>query len=175
MKRFLKWSSLGAVSLIAVAVLFVIGNLVYAQTITGNTDYWNMFFFNNNCSGLTPRNPGVKGAQVCFDTTSLSMYIWSGSAFVGAASGNALIIKSPTAMCTTSNTVGALCAEPTVTLSPGFADGNYAISCTCASVGTNVPVVEAVAKSTNAIVVSIAALTAASASCAEVDCIPLHP
>lgn len=86
-----------------------------------------------------------------------------------------IIMASPVAMCTTAGTAGALCNEPTWTFSPtGFADTTYSVACVCASVGTNVPIVQAVTKASNTLVVTIAAVTAASASCAEVDCNLFH-
>jgi len=129
--------------------------------------------------------------QWCFDKTAGTLYFWNGSAFAAypvavseltistgisphTAGYQAIRMASPIAMCTTSNSIGSICAEPTWTYSPGFVDTNYTISCTCASVGTNVPVVEAVTKASNTLVVDIAALTAASASCAEVDCTAAH-
>lgn len=175
MKRFLKWSAIGAVSLVAVVLLFLIGGYAYAQ-FNGNWEYKNMIFFNSACSTATPSHAPLKGNAICVDTTNLSISVWNGTtAFALPTNQNVLVIKSPVSMCTTSNSVGAACAEPTQTVVPGFADAGYAISCTCASVGTNVPAVASVAKSTNAVVVTIAALTAASASCAEVDCIAVHP
>ena len=97
-----------------------------------------------------------------------------GTGISASSSGyNAFTIASP--VCTTAGTAGAVCAEPTHTFSPtGFADTNYFMNCTCTSIGTNVPVVESESKASNAVVITIAALTAASASCATLDCVAIH-
>lgn len=93
----------------------------------------------------------------------------------GAGSGVQVArMASPITMCTTSNSVGASCAEPTYTLVPGFADTAYAAFCFCSSIGTNLPYVSDVIKASNTLVVNVKAATAASASCAEVDCILSH-
>lgn len=83
-------------------------------------------------------------------------------------------IASPITMCTTSGLNGA-CTEPTAVLSPGFADANYTVACSCASVGTNVPEIYSVTKASNSLVIGIVSAGATpSASCAEIDCNMIH-
>jgi len=83
-------------------------------------------------------------------------------------------INSPVTMCTTTNTAGAACTNPTAILSPGYPDANYNAVCTCTSIGTNVPIVSVVTKASNSLVLGVNALTAASASCAVIDCNLIH-
>lgn len=155
--------------------------LLLAVSVNAHAFNYNNWFFNEtNCATYIPNTPAPPTYQAfCLDKTSGAFYTWNGSAFAApaiiAGTNQALIIKSPVAMCTTSNSVGALCAEPTQTFSPtGFADTSYSVSCTCASIGTNVPIVQGVTKASNTLVVTVAALTAASAQCAEVDCLAIH-
>lgn len=147
----------------------------------------------NGCSGATPYG----NASWCFDAVStVNPGIWwnnagtftqiSGSGAnltvgeltiktgitASSAGYNAFTIASP--VCTTSGAGGA-CAEPTHTFSPtGFIDANYFINCTCTGSLTAVPVVEGVSKASNAVVVTIAGITAVSASCPTIDCVAIH-
>lgn len=89
-----------------------------------------------------------------------------------SAGYNAFTISSP--VCTTTG-AGGTCAEPTHTFSPvGFKDANYFINCTVTGVGAAVPAVQSVSKASNAVVVTIAGLTAVSASASTVDCVAIH-
>jgi hypothetical protein len=78
-----------------------------------------------------------------------------------------------TAGCTTSG-AGGTCAEPTITLAHGYSDTSYSVNCTCTTVTTAVPIIQSIAKATNAIVVTIAGMTSVSAACGEVDCVASH-
>jgi hypothetical protein len=149
---------------------------VIMNALTGST------FSSSTLNNATLNSPTINNATIGSSTVNTSTLnsptvneqTITGGVQSSSTGYNALAIKSPVAMCTTSNTVGAVCAEPTQTFTTGFADTNYEVTCTCAAGGTNVPIVQALTKASNTLVVQIAALTAASASCAEVDCIAFH-
>ena len=91
----------------------------------------------------------------------------------GGGQGLVQAFGQATAGCTTSG-AGGTCAEPTITLAHGYADTSYSVTCSCSSVTTAVPIVQSISKATNAVVVTIAGLTAVSAACGEVDCVASH-
>ena len=146
--------------------LYMNGNPIYGAALSGQV------LTSPTINGGTISSPTITNGTLNSPTINEQTI---GTGIVNASSGyHALRIASPTVMCTTSNSVGASCAEPTQTWSPGFADTNYTISCTCASIGTNVPIVGQLVKASNTLVVNVNALTAASAQCAEVDCLAIH-
>ncbi len=161
-------------------ILILVAAALFFGTASAKAQQPTFAQIGNPCLG----SPVYGNAQWCFDTPTTanpSIYynnagVWTYVSGQNQAHYQTLIIKSPTVMCTTSNSAGAVCSEPTQTFSPlGFADANYVVNCTCASVGTNVPIVQAVTKASNTLVVTVAAMSAASASCAEVDCALTHP
>lgn len=73
--------------------------------------------------------------------------------------------------CTTGAAVGATCTTAAISWNgTAFANTNYDLTCTLSGTLTNVPVVIGTTKSTGSFTVTIAALTAAAATYAEVDC-----
>jgi hypothetical protein len=125
----------------------------------------------------SPTTTGTdSGAETLVNKTLTAPVLTSPAINTGiTSSGTGLKHVRSGTTCTTAAAVGAICTTASISL-PGtaFPDPAYTLSCTLQGALTNVPVVIDTNKSAGSFTVTIAALTAAAASYAEVDCIAIH-
>ncbi len=107
--------------------------------------------------------------------TGLTVQRTTGALTVGtgiSSDGGGFKHKRGAVGCSTAAVAGAVCTGSSQAFSAAFPDTNYTLTCSLDST-TGTPVVSSVSKSTSAFTVTIAALTAVSAT-GNYDCIAVH-